>query len=96
MAHASPGGPRVGAALRHFAQAASWGLNYEAAKERRSALGAELRTRVPGQRAATIEARNGTLRTAAHLAGEDLKGANAPRNFKRLLADSIFACNAFL
>ena len=71
------------------------GLSNEVAKERLAARAAELRVRAPGQHATTIEARSGILRMTLHLIEEDMKRASVPFNFTRILADAIFACNAF-
>eukprot|EP00959_Pyramimonas_sp_CCMP1952_P165125 3451103-Pyramimonas_sp.AAC.1 len=57
--------------------------------------GATLRVRAPGQRATSIESRNGILRGTLHMIEEELNRHNIPVVFTRVLAEGIFVTSAF-
>eukprot|EP00959_Pyramimonas_sp_CCMP1952_P139490 2919055-Pyramimonas_sp.AAC.1 len=57
--------------------------------------GTTLRIRAPGQRATSIESRNGILRGTLRMIEEELNIQNIPIVFTRVLAEGIFATNAF-
>ena len=71
------------------------GLNNDAAKKAFANKGTVLKIRAPGQHATSIESRNGILRATLHIMEEELKRHNIPVVFKRLLAEAMFATNAF-
>ena len=71
------------------------GLNNDTAKAQLAHKGTTLRIRAPGQHATSIESRNGLLRGTLHLMEEELKRHNIPIVFERLLAEGVFATNAF-
>eukprot|EP00959_Pyramimonas_sp_CCMP1952_P292218 6111506-Pyramimonas_sp.AAC.1 len=70
-------------------------LNNDAARAVLPAKGTELRARARGQRAATIEARNGILRHLLRAAEIEFKGLDVTLVFARLLHEASLAANAF-
>eukprot|EP00959_Pyramimonas_sp_CCMP1952_P185089 3870341-Pyramimonas_sp.AAC.1 len=57
--------------------------------------GTELRIRARGQRATTIDARNGIQRHLLHVTEAELNRPDIPLVFTRLLHEALFAASAF-
>eukprot|EP00959_Pyramimonas_sp_CCMP1952_P007841 164219-Pyramimonas_sp.AAC.1 len=57
--------------------------------------GATLRIQTPGQRATSIESRNGISRGTLHMIEKGLSRHNIPLAFTRAFAEGIFVTNAF-
>eukprot|EP00959_Pyramimonas_sp_CCMP1952_P009733 203089-Pyramimonas_sp.AAC.1 len=70
-------------------------LNNDVANAVLKAKGTELRMRARGQRATTIEARNGILRQLLHVMEAEVNSLDIPLVFTRLLHDALFATSAF-
>eukprot|EP00959_Pyramimonas_sp_CCMP1952_P006053 126693-Pyramimonas_sp.AAC.1 len=70
-------------------------LNNDTAKAVLKAKGTELWIRARGQRATTIEARNGILRHLLHAMEAELKRLDLLSVFTRLLHETLFAASAF-
>eukprot|EP00959_Pyramimonas_sp_CCMP1952_P363023 7601794-Pyramimonas_sp.AAC.1 len=70
-------------------------LNKDTAEAVLKAKGTELRIPARGQRATTVEARNGILRHLLHAVEAELIRLDIPLVFTRLLHEALFAANAF-
>eukprot|EP00959_Pyramimonas_sp_CCMP1952_P316973 6634629-Pyramimonas_sp.AAC.1 len=69
-------------------------LNNDTAKAVLKAKCIELRVRARGQRAATIEARNGISRNLLHVMEAELSRLDIPLVFTRLMHEALFTASA--